>query len=152
MTSEHQVLRLWVRAQSRAPMDERESIALDTGEGVVDDHTYGSPRHVTIVFVDDWAQAEKELGRSVDPAGRRANVLVSGGEGRHHVGNTLQLGEARIEIMGIVDPCFVMEDAAVGLKDALEPDGRAGIWGRILEGGTVRVGDSLETSAQSQEA
>ena len=55
----------------------------------------------------------------MDPAGRRANVLVSGGQGPRFVGQIIRLGPARIEIKGITEPCPVMEQAAKGLRDAV---------------------------------
>lgn len=140
---ERRVQRVWVRPEPGAAMVERESVELLTGRGVSGDHTLGQKRHVTLVFQDDWAAAEGELGRKVDPAGRRANVLLSGGDGQQLVGRVIRLGGAQVEIMGITRPCPVMEQAAVGLENALAPDGRAGVWGRILEGAEIRPGDLL---------
>ncbi len=139
----HAVLRLWVRPRAGGPMEARDQLQLTAGQGVVGDHTYGRMRHVTIVFEDDWNAAGAELGRAVDPAGRRANVLVSGGGGRHYVGRTLRLGDVRVEIKGITAPCPVMEQAAEGLRAALEPDGRAGVWGRVLDDGELVPGQQL---------
>ncbi len=122
------------------PQDE---LLLHAGRGVEGDHACGGKRHVTLVFEDDWRAATAVLGRSVDPAGRRANVLVSGGGASRLVGRRLRVGEALVEIHDITRPCEVMEQAATGLRDALEPDGRGGVWGRVLEGGRVRPGSPL---------
>ena len=116
---------------------------LETGQGVVGDHAHGRMRHVTIVFEDDWRAAIDEHGRAVDPSARRANVLVSGGDGKRFVGQTVRLGGAVVEVKGIVAPCPVMDAASDGLQAALRPDGRAGVWGRIVEGGDLRPGDGL---------
>ena len=129
-------------------MESQDALELEAGKGIVGDHTFGRMRHVTIVFEDDWAAAAAVLGKPVDPAGRRANVLVSGGQGARLVGQTIRLGATRIEIKGITEPCPVMEQAAVGMRDALKPDGRAGVWGRILEGGRVAVSDVLAPTDQ----
>ena len=72
------VLRLWTRAASRAPTQDCEALELTTGQGVVGDHTFGSKRHVTVIFEDDWRAATAALGQEVDPSARRANVLLSG--------------------------------------------------------------------------
>ena len=74
---------------------------------------------------------------------RRANVLVSGGRGERFLEKTIRLGETRIEVRGIVDPCARMDEAAEGLRKALEPEGRGGVWGVVVEGGTIRKGDAL---------
>lgn len=143
MTSSHTVLRLWTRAAPGAAMEERTALSLVEGQGVEGDHTFGRMRHVTIVFADDWAEAEAELGRDVDPSGRRANVFVSGGDGKRLIGKTVTLGGARIEVKGEVKPCPTMNEAAEGLEIALRPNVRAGIWGRVLAGSRIAVGDAL---------
>lgn len=143
MTDTHSIRRLWVRPVEGGPMEPRDELEVEHGVGIVGDHSHGCMRHVTIVFEDDWNAAAQQLGRDVDPAGRRANVLVSGGGGRHYVGQHLRLGPVLIEVKGITEPCPVMEKAAEGMRDALKPDGRAGVWGRVLEGGRVTLSDVL---------
>jgi MOSC domain-containing protein YiiM len=147
VSDEHRVLRLWTRPEKAGAMVEHDSLELVEGQGVEGDHTFGRMRHVTIVFEDDWKQAEAALGRQVDPAGRRANVFVAGGNGQRYVGGKIRLGGALVEIKQIVAPCPVMEQAAEGLQEALGPDGRGGIWGRVLESTTLQVGDTLSASA-----
>lgn len=139
----HRVLRMWVRPAMDAPTAERTALTLVPGQGVDGDHAFGGRRHVTIVFQDDWAAALREHGRDVDPSARRANVLVSGGNGQRFVGQTIRLGGAVVEVKGIVNPCPVMDKASDGLQAALAPDGRGGVWGRVVEGTTLRPGDEL---------
>jgi len=138
----HVVRAMWIRLSPGAALEPRTELQLEAGRGIAGDHTFGRLRHVTIVFADDWQVAERELGCSVDPVARRANVLVSGGDGGRFVGCCIRLGNALVEIKGLTRPCPVMERAAPGLEHALR-DGRAGIWGRILEGATLRAGDVL---------
>src|SRR5262249_42963872 len=138
--TEHRVLRLWRRAVEGGPMVERDHLDLVAGQGVVGDHSFGRLRHVTLGFADDWNAAAAQLGRDVDPVGRRANVLLSGGGGQRFVGRTIRLGEITLEVKGITTPCPVMDRAAPGMRVALQPDGRAGVWGRVKEGGRLRPG------------
>ena len=144
MASNHRVLRLWTRGAAGGPMMMSDSIDTVAGRGIVGDHTFGRMRHVTIVFDDDWRVAAATLGRDVDPAGRRANVLVTGGEGARFVGATIRIGRVEIEVRGITEPCPVMDEAAPGMQAALKPGGLAGVWGRVTVGGTIRPGDELE--------
>ncbi|MFG0318544.1 MAG: MOSC domain-containing protein [Planctomycetota bacterium JB042] len=144
MTDSPQVLRLWIRPAPEAPPEERDALALEAGAGVVGDHTFGRMRHVTIVFEDDWNRAAATLGPDpVDPAGRRANVLVSGGGGADWIGRTVRLGDAVVRIKAETAPCPVMERAAKGMMKALEPDAGAGVWGRVETSGRVAVGAVL---------
>ena len=144
----HAIRQLWIRRSEGAAMEPQDSLELTAGKGIVGDHTFGRMRHVTIVFEDDWAAAAAVLGRQVDPAGRRANVLVSGGQGPRFVGQSVRLGSTLIEIKGIIEPCLVMEQAAVGMCDALKPEGRAGVWGRVVESGRVALADALASNDQ----
>jgi MOSC domain-containing protein YiiM len=139
----HMVLALWRRPTSGGPMEPRDALECARDGGVVGDHTFGGSRHVTLIFEDDWKAATTELGHGVDPSGRRANVLLSGGNGQRLVGRTIRLGALRIEVKSITSPCKIMERAATGLMDALKPDGRGGVWGTILNDGTLRPGDAL---------
>jgi MOSC domain-containing protein YiiM len=137
------VVRLWTRAAAGALPADRPGLEIVAGKGVAGDHTYGGKRHVTLIFEDDWNAAAAELGRAVDPVGRRANVMLSGGDGQRLVGRTVRIGPVRLSIHGITRPCEVMERAAPGLKAALAPDGRAGVWGTVLDGGQLKPGDVL---------
>jgi MOSC domain-containing protein YiiM len=151
MTNAHVIRALWVRPAAGAALEPRAELVLETGRGIVGDHTFGRLRHVTIVFEADWRAAETQLGRSVDPVARRANVLVSGGGGARFVGGRIRLGDAVVEIKGVTRPCPVMERGAVGLEAALRPDGRGGIWGRVVAGATIRLGDPWSLHAAAAE-
>ncbi len=144
MSDAHRVLRLWVRSETDGPMLPRDSIDAVAGAGLVGDHALGRLRHVSIVFEDDWNAAAATLGEgAVDPTGRRANVLVSGGRGARFVGSTIRVGAVVVDVKGVLAPCPVMDRAAPGMQEALKPEGRGGVWGRVVGGGAIRVGDEL---------
>ncbi len=144
--AEHAVEQLWTRPAAGGDVAAQDQLTFVAGEGIEGDHTYGRMRHVTLIFADDWNAATADLGREVDPAGRRANVLLSGGGGLALLGTTVTLGDVRLEIKGETRPCPTMDKAAEGLMDALKPDGRGGVWGRVLAGGVVRPGDVLRVT------
>jgi len=141
----HRVLALQVRPAMDAPTEPRAELTLVAGKGTEGDHSFAGRRHVTILFEDDWKAALLAHGRDVPWTARRANVFVTGGDGARWVGRTLRLGAAQVEIKGLVAPCPVMDKASDGLQAALKPDGRAGIWGRVIEGGVVTVGSVLSS-------
>ena len=58
------------------------------------------------------------------------------------IGNLLRVGEARLEVSAICDPCDQMEAIRPGLRKELW--GRRGMLCRVLEGGVIRRGDSIE--------
>ena len=137
----YEILQLWTRTAKGTPPTSQDALELRADEGVVGDHCLGEKRHVTFIFQDDWNAAEDELGMPVDPSARRANVLLSGGNGLSWIGKRMRLGSCLLEIHKETAPCSQMDEAAPGLMKALVPDGRGGVWGRILEGGTIQPGD-----------
>ncbi len=111
--------------------------------GVVGDHKHGATRHVTLLCAEDWAAACRDLGREIDAVERRANVLLSGGDAGALIGATVRIGPVLLAIQKETSPCHVMDAAAPGLRKALTPACRAGVWGRVLEGGVLEPGHEL---------
>jgi MOSC domain-containing protein YiiM len=58
------------------------------------------------------------------------------------IGQQLRVGEARLEVSAVCTPCDQMEAIRPGLRKALW--GRRGMLCRVLEGGVVRRGDSID--------
>jgi MOSC domain-containing protein YiiM len=124
-------------------MDPRTEAVLEVGKGMVGCANHGSPRNVTLIERDAWQAAERDLGTEVDPVSRRANLMVEGISLRESRGRILRVGECLIEIRGETRPCEVMNEAAPGLRDALDPEWRAGAFGVVKQGGTLRLGDGV---------
>lgn len=133
---------LWVKRAHRGVMDTCERVTLVAGRGVEGSADQGRARQVTLIEREVFERVSEELGQDVDPAIRRANVLLSGVrlEGRRN--RILQLGACRIEVVGETRPCERMDEAVPGLRDALDPAWRGGAFGRVLDGGDVRIGDA----------
>ena len=98
---------------------------------------------IAALAAEAWADAEATLGMSVDPALRRANLLVDGLDLAGTTGRVLRVGDLRLEITGETKPCHQMDAAVDGLRDALGPDWRGGVHGVVLGDATVRVGDPV---------
>ncbi len=58
------------------------------------------------------------------------------------IGQLLRVGEARLEVSAVCTPCDQMEAIRPGLRKELW--GRRGMLCRVLEGGVIRRGDSIE--------
>lgn len=137
------VIRIWSKRAHGGPMDPKTEAVLEEGKGMVGCASYGSPRNVTLIEREAWGEAERALGLEVDPAARRANFMVEGIDLRESRGKMLRIGPCTIEIRGETRPCEIMNEGAPGLRDALSPDWRAGAFGVVKQGGTVRVGDPV---------
>ena len=103
----------------------------------------GGSRQITVLSAERWADVEADLGRTVEPSARRANLLVDGVELADTTGRTLRVGDARIEIRGETRPCFQMDAELDGLQDALDADWRGGAYGVVLGDATISVGDAV---------
>jgi len=124
-------------------MDPLEGAELLADAGLAGNANQGGRRQVTVISVEAWERATAALGREVDPAARRANLLVRGIELRDSRDRTLVVGACRILVGGETRPCNWMDEAAWGLQEALRPEWRGGVYGRVLEGGPIRLGDPV---------
>jgi MOSC domain-containing protein YiiM len=129
-----------VRGEPMTAVDEARALAGQGFDGGVGE---ASTRQVTVLAVEAWAHAEAMLGVSVDPALRRANLLVAGVDLAGTAGRVLRVGDLRLEITGETKPCYQMDAAVNGLRAALEPDWRGGAHGVVLNDATVRTGDPV---------
>ncbi len=132
---------IYIRRDKTSPVTPvREAVADETG--LVDDHSKPGRRALTVISAEAWRRACADLGKEVDPGTRRANLLVSGLELEASAGKKLRVGEVLVELLGETEPCGLMDQLCPGLREALVPEWRGGVFGRVLEGGKLRVGDA----------
>lgn len=113
------------------------------GVGLLGDQKRGQTRQVTLLAVEAWEKATAELGVDVPPSGRRANIVIRGLDLKETIGRQVRVGPVLLEIKGETEPCELMNRLAPGLKEALAPDRRAGVFGAVIEGGTIAIGDPV---------
>lgn len=133
---------IWLKRFRRGPMDAADRAILEVGSGIRDDVNRGR-REVTVIEEEVWRVLMEALGASVDPAARRANIMVRGVPLRESRGRILQLGPARVEVLGETRPCERMDEAWPGLQAAMRAAWAGGAYGRVIEGGIVAVGDRV---------
>jgi MOSC domain-containing protein YiiM len=81
---------------------------------------------------------------------RRANLMVSGVRLQDTRFQILRVGDCAIELRGETRPCERMDEAHQGLRKALEEGWGGGVFGRVIQGGEIRVGDEVWLEAASQ--
>ena len=124
-------------------MDPVREATLVAGQGMQGSVGRSRRRQITILASEAWVAATAMLDFDPGPECRRANILVSGIELAHTRGRILRVGTCRVMIGGELTPCERMDEASPGLREALQPDWRGGVFGEVLEGGMVRVGDPV---------
>ena len=124
-------------------MDEKQAVRLVAGRGIENNANQGGKRQVTILSSSSWDQVCDELGILAQPASRRANFFVEGIALEKSRGKTLLIGSVKIRIHGETRPCEQMEQAHPGLRNVLDTGWRGGIFGQVLDDGTIAVGDAV---------
>jgi MOSC domain-containing protein YiiM len=140
--------RIWLKRAHRGPMDPVDTATLAEGKGVEDSANFGSYRQVTLIALERWLEIVAELDAEVDPAARRAELMVSGVDLERSRDRLLRIGDCLLRIGGEVRPCERMDEAFRGLREAMAPRWGGGAWGEVLRGGTIAVGDAVEWHAE----
>lgn len=134
-----------VRPARDVPMREADSVRAEAGLGLVGDRYKGGSgkRGVTLLQAEHLPAIAALSGHAdVAPALLRRNLLVSGIPLVALKGRRFRVGEVLLEGTGPCDPCSRMEDAlGPGGYNAMR--GHGGLTAKILEGGTLRVGDAV---------
>jgi MOSC domain-containing protein YiiM len=90
-----------------------------------------------------FASKEHLDALAVEAGAIRENITVEGADVQTWpVGARVRAGEAVFEITMVCDPCERMDQLRDGLRAQL--DGKRGMLARVIEGGEVALGDTVE--------
>jgi MOSC domain-containing protein YiiM len=124
-------------------MQEQPQAEVTVESGLVDDYRGGGLRQVTFLDSAQWQEAIRELGVTLPWHTRRANLLLEGIELSETVGQQVQIGDCLFTIYGETEPCQRMDELQPGLRGILSLDLRGGVWGRVVRGGLLHVGQGV---------
>ena len=133
------VARLFVATARRRPMLEQAEVRAVANRGFQGcaHARAGSRRQVLLIE----SETLRDLGLSPDMV--RENITTEGIRlAEIEPGERLRAGEAVLEVTDACEPCSHMDAIRSGLKNQLQ--GRRGILCRVIEGGLIRGGDTLE--------
>ena len=125
-------------------VDEAEAVV---GLGLVGDHrmkkTPGSARQVTLISREYIDSICRHTGHAaIDPRLLRRNLVISGMNLNLLRYQRLQIGELIIETNALCHPCSRM-DENLGKGGTAAMFGYGGLCAKIIQGGTLRVGDAV---------
>ena len=134
-----EVLRLFVCAVHRLPMQEVETIRAILGKGL-EGCTHGRPGSKRQVLLMDIETLE-QFGLA--PGSVKENITTQGLElASLRAGQRLRVGEALLEVTVPCEPCGRMDEVRPGLQQELR--GRRGMLCRVVGAGLICCGDRIE--------
>lgn len=113
------------------------------GEGTYSASARDVPREMTLIESETLAALEREVSIELSPGAHRRNVTTEGVALDRLVGERFRVGDAVCEGVELCEPCSYLE-RLLGideLYDALVH--RGGIRARIVESGSIAVGDEV---------
>ncbi len=145
----------WIglRTGPRKPVESVSETYVRIGTGLDGDRYKGQPeskRQVTLISREHLDAVASFVGREqVDPADVRRNLVIRGVNLQALKGKQFKIGEVVLEYTGECHPCSRMEEVlGVGGYNAMR--GHGGITAKVLQEGTIQVGDSLEVLDEVQ--
>jgi MOSC domain-containing protein YiiM len=144
------VVWLSIRPERKGPVQVVKEVKVIPGKGLEGDHYRGtetSKRQVTLIQHEHLLGVASMLGKeNIDPAATRRNIVVKGINLLALKDKKFRIGEVLLETTGQCHPCSRMEEnLGPGGYNAMR--GHGGITTRVLEGGTIRLGDEVYVEA-----
>jgi MOSC domain-containing protein YiiM len=141
-----------ISKETRASIESVTEAVVQVGTGIVGEHhaaTGKGDRQVTLIQQEHIPVMASMLGQdSIHPGQLRRNVLVSGINLLALMKKRFFVGDILLEGTGPCDPCSrMLENLGPSGIDVMT--GHGGITATVIEGGTIRVGDSLSPVAGS---
>lgn len=135
-----------------APMVSIPSARLHAGKGIEGDRYYtktgtysrrpGPGREVTLIEMEALEALKRDYGVAINPGDARRNIVTGGVALNHLVGKTFRVGRVTLRGVSLCEPCSHL--ARLTQKEVLPGlIHRGGLRAQIVEGGTVKIGDTI---------
>lgn len=148
------IVSIALRTAVRGPMREVARAEAVADGGLVGDMPEKRvERGITFISAQQWASVMTTLGVDLPWPTRRANVLIDADTLGPWIGRVVRIGaHVRVHIFGETKPCGLMDQYHQGLRSALSDECRGGVFGRVLTGGPIHIGDMIEFAGSEAES
>jgi MOSC domain-containing protein YiiM len=121
-----------------------ERAVVEAGRGIVGDRYHGTRhRHVTVQSGSALRAATEAFGADVPAHLTRRNLTIDEGDVPTAPGSLIRVGDVLLEVVRVAAPCKLLDDTiGRGAQEALRR--RGGSVCRVLEGGEIAVGDTVD--------
>jgi MOSC domain-containing protein YiiM len=149
MSTEHhvrksgRVIAMAWRPTDSEPMIETDEQEVVAGAGFTSEPGRSTARGLTLLSVESWGDTCRELGVELPWRARRANLLVEGLDLGKLIGQTVSIGTITLRVNAETKPCNLMDKEHPGLRKALIPAFRGGVFGEVTVGGVIKVNDAV---------
>jgi MOSC domain-containing protein YiiM len=137
------LVNVFVKRAHGGKMEASAGAILETARGIVGNADRGGRRQVTLVSQERWTELMEQVGVTLGPSARRANLVLAGIDLENTRGRVIRIGPCRLRIGGETRPCEQMEEAAPGLQAAMRERWGGGAFAEVLDGGVITVGDEV---------
>ena len=129
---------------SRMSMKPVQRVLAEADRGLVGDRYFGAPlRQVTVQAAGELEAAAVRTGRPIEPGRTRRNITISADSVPRTPGHRWSIGAVELEVSRDAAPCTLMEELfGPGAQENLK--GRAGVACRVIVGGEIAVGDTVD--------
>lgn len=144
---------IFIAPEFAAPMQSVSDVEAVAGVGIRGDRKFrdGSggkkdeeDREITLIEIEAIDAVNRDYVLRLDPIETRRNILTRGVALNHLVGRDFKVGSVVLHGCRLCEPCKHLESLTrTGVMRALLH--RGGLRAKIVEGGRIRVGDTLTT-------
>lgn len=151
------VVSIQIAVNAKGPMTALPEVRAIAGQGLEGDrycnqigsysHHPGPDREVTLIEMEAIEALERDYQTTLDPKDSRRNIATRGVPLNHLIGQAFTIGDVKLEGIRFCEPCANLvkltgKDVLRGLIH------RGGLRARIVNGGTIRVGDAIAWASQ----
>ena len=151
-----EIVSIFTAPEAKAPMVAAESVKAVAGRGLEGDRYFSgegtfsgaveAPSYEVTLVESELVEAFNERAEvALEPHAFRRNLLTRGVSLNALVGKTFRVGNATLKGTRLCEPCNHL--ATLVRKDVLEMVHQAGLRAGIVSGGTIRVGDAIQTDS-----